>query len=300
MAMTLKQLEALYWIASLGTFERAAVQLNTSQSAISKRIQELEQACGRAVFDRSQRAVRLTEHGEQVMALGHEMLGLQRRILDLRDGGAVPARRLRLGVTELTALTWLPRLVTELRAIYPSITIEPEVELSRHLLERLHEGSIDLIVIPDIVVDPEFTSVALAEVENAWMARPGLVAHEGALSMEDLARYPVLTQGNRSGSGVFFSRWLRSQGARFERLLTTNSLMAMVGLTVAGLGVSYLPRHCFEPLVQEGKLVVLDAHPALPPVPYALMYRTDSASSFFDTVVDLARTTCNFAIQFQG
>ena len=38
----------------------------------------------------------------------------------------------------------------------------------------------------------------------------------------------------------------------------------------------------------------------LPPVPYALMYRTDSASSFFDTGVDLARTTCNIAIQFQG
>jgi DNA-binding transcriptional LysR family regulator len=39
--VTLKQLEALYWIGQLGTFERAATKLSTTQSTISKRIQEL-------------------------------------------------------------------------------------------------------------------------------------------------------------------------------------------------------------------------------------------------------------------
>lgn len=53
--ITLRQLEALYWISHLGTFERAATRLNTTQSAISKRIQELELVVGLAVFDRNQR-----------------------------------------------------------------------------------------------------------------------------------------------------------------------------------------------------------------------------------------------------
>ena len=67
--ITLRQLETLHWIAQLGTFERAAIKLNTTQSAISKRIQELEAASGLAVFDRSQRgawlegARRLHDHG---------------------------------------------------------------------------------------------------------------------------------------------------------------------------------------------------------------------------------------------
>ena len=38
--ITLRQLEALYWIVQLGTFKRAAARLNTTQSAISKRIKE--------------------------------------------------------------------------------------------------------------------------------------------------------------------------------------------------------------------------------------------------------------------
>ena len=40
--VTLRQLLALHWIERLGTFERAAEHLNTTQSAISKRVQELE------------------------------------------------------------------------------------------------------------------------------------------------------------------------------------------------------------------------------------------------------------------
>lgn len=50
--VTVKQMEALYWITNLGTFEKAALRLNTSQSAISKRVQELEGLTGITVFDR--------------------------------------------------------------------------------------------------------------------------------------------------------------------------------------------------------------------------------------------------------
>src|SRR5512132_918982 len=35
------------------------------------------------------------------------------------------------------------------------------------------------------------------------------------------------------------------------------SLVALVGLTTAGVGISYLPRDCFMPMVNEGKLVIV-------------------------------------------
>src|ERR1700760_1944925 len=99
MNITLKQIEALYWIAQLGTFDRAANRLNTSQSAISKRIGELEAAVGPPLFDRSQRGARLTEQGEHLLALRQDMLRLGGRILALKDAEEMPARRLRLGIT---------------------------------------------------------------------------------------------------------------------------------------------------------------------------------------------------------
>jgi DNA-binding transcriptional LysR family regulator len=300
MMITLRQLEALHWIAKLGTFERAATKLNTTQSAISKRIQELEAASGLPVFDRNQRGAKLTEKGEHLLALGQEMLALHDRILDLRGNSEMPARRLRLGVTELSALTWLPRLVTTLREKYHTVIIEPDVDMSRTLHERLLDESVDLIVIPEAFSSPEITSVRVGEVANAWMARPGLVRKRHVFTLEELAEHPILTQGGRSGSGLFFNKWLKSAGVVFPKVLSSDSLTALVGLTVAGLGVSYLPRRCFQPLVDERKLVVVPTKPALPPVPYAAMYRNDRPSAFISMVAEIARDVCNFSKQLQG
>lgn len=297
--LTLKQIETLHWIVELGTFERAAARLNTTQSALSKRIRELEAATGLTIFDRSARSVRLTEKGDALLALGQEMLALQERIAALQTDAGAPARRLRFGVTELTALTWLPRLVTELRAAYPTTQLEPEVDLSSHLFERLLEDTIDIVVIPEAFGDPRITVLRLAEVQNAWMASPDLVRSSRTLRLQELGGQMILTQGSDSGSGRYFERWLRSQGVTFPRELSANSLVATVGLTLAGVGVSYLPLQCFRPLVDEGKLRVVPTKPLLPPVPYAAMIRSDRRSTFTEAVAELIRKTCNFSTQYQ-
>lgn len=65
--ITFKQLEAIYWIADLGSFAAAAAKLNTTQSAVSKRVQELEQQFNVEIFDRTKRTARLTEKGAEVL-----------------------------------------------------------------------------------------------------------------------------------------------------------------------------------------------------------------------------------------
>ncbi|MET0530502.1 MAG: LysR family transcriptional regulator [Microvirga sp.] len=297
--ITLKQLEALYWISNLGTFERAAAKLNTTQSAISKRIRELEAASGLPLFDRNQRGARLTEKGEHLLALGQEMLGLQQRILDLRDATEMPARRLRFGVTELAALTWLPRLVAAIRESYPQVTLEPHVDTTFTLTDKLREDALDVIVVPETFSDDDITSVRVADVSNVWMARPGLVDNQGSLALEELATYPILTQGSRGGTGLYYHRWFRSQGIVFSQVLTSDNLIALLGLTVAGVGICYLPRQCFRPLVDEGKLVVIPTRPALPPTPYAVMYRSDRPSAFISMIADMIADVCDFSRQLQ-
>lgn len=298
--ITFKQLEAIFWIANLGTFERASMKLNTTQSAISKRIQELELSVGTALFDRSQRGARLTEKGAYLVRIAEEMLELQDRITVLRDGATVPVHRIRFGVTELVSMTWLPRMVTLLRETYPGVALEPEVDMARNLYERLLDDQIDVIVIPETFSAPEVTSVTLEQVQNEWMAAPGLVQGAGdTLSLQELSNYPILSQGTRSGSGLYFSKWMRNQGIVFPRQISSDSMTALLGLTIAGLGLSYMPRECFRALIDEQKLEVIAATPALPLVPYSAMYRNDRPTSVAQTVVDLARQACDFSSQFQ-
>jgi len=297
--ITLRQIEALHWIERLGTFERAAARLNTTQSAISKRMQELELSSGLMVFDRSQRGARLTEQGEELLALGRQMLNISDEIAVLKNGSKVSARRLRVGVTELTALTWLPRLVTALIDRYPGLTIEPDVDMSRTLHERLMDDALDLIVIPEGFAAPEVTSVPLAQVINSWMAKPGLVPPGRTLTLDELVRYPILTQGRRSGSGLHFSKWLRASGVEFKRTISSDSMTAVLGLIVAGLGISYLPVACFQPLIDAGTLVIVPTDPEPPPVTYSAMFRNDRPSAFAQVVAEIAGEVCDFSRQLQ-
>jgi DNA-binding transcriptional LysR family regulator len=246
MTITLKQIEALHWVVELGTFDRAANRLHTSQSAVSKRIMELEAAVAIQIFDRSQRGARLTEQGEHLLALSQDMLALHDRMLALKDAGAMPARRLRLGITELSALTWLPRLISVLRETFPTLVIDPAVDTSRDLYARLQEDELDLIVIPESFVDPEIACARLAEVANVWFARPGLVKSRRALTLEELATYPVLIQGRRSGSGLVVNKWLKAQGVVFPRVLSSDNLTTVLAWRLPGWGLDICRANAFE------------------------------------------------------
>lgn len=297
--ITFKQLEALHWIAQLGGFAPAARRLNTTQSAISKRIQELESAFDARLFDRSGRRARLTEKGDEAVALARELLDRRDGVVERLSRPAAVVRRLRIGVTELTAMTWLPRLVETIQQHYPKVIVEPDVDQSVHLRDKLLSGEEDLIIVPDAFSEPTLASSALARVENAWMCRPGLLPRRKVITLSELARCAILTQGGTSGTGIVYARWMRSRSLKPSVAINSNSMVALIGLTVSGLGVSYLPRRCLSGLIDQGLLEVVSTKPALPDVPYVAMYQREQRSALVLSIVALARRSCDFTRVFQ-
>ncbi|MDJ0930723.1 LysR family transcriptional regulator [Breoghania sp.] len=298
--ITLKQFETLFWISRLGTFERAASRLATSQSAVSKRMQELERASSIEIFDRSQRGARLSSKSEELLAIAEKMLDLHDQIADVRQSDAGRPHLLRLGVTELTAMTELPRLVGTLRDRYPALKITPTVEMSRTLFSALEDDQLDLIIVPGAFRLPEFFSLPLAAVENVWMAKKGLIDTSQARSLRELADYPMLMQETKSGSSILFNKWLQAQGIAVQEAMTSDSMTALLGLLVAGFGVSYLPARCFSYLVDEGLLEVIPTEERLPPVPYAAMYREDRPHSLIHKVAEVAAECAYFDRSYQS
>lgn len=292
--ITFKQLEALYWIVELGSFETAALKLNMSQSAISKRILELEQTFEVEVFDRARRNARLTEKGHELLEYARELLKQRDYMLERVSSSQVLVRHFRLGVTELTALTWLPLLVEEIRRIYPKVQIEPSVELGSELLKKLEQDQLDLIIVPDIYNDAKFISHPLSHVENSWMCSPKLVSGEQTYSLKQLAEFPMLTQGSLSGTGLCYERWFAHHRIEICRKITSNNLLAQVGLAISGLGIAYLPSRCLSDLVERGDLNILMSSPALPPIRYVSLHRTDRQLGLSEEIAKLAEECCDF------
>ena len=197
-------------------------------------------------------------------------------------------------MTELTALTWLPSLVERIHQTYPRVDLEPFIELSTDLLRRLENDEIDLIVVPDIFHDPRFISTPLKAVENAWMCAPALYPGDSAISLNALASFTVLTQGGSSGTGLTYERWLAEHDIRLGKTLTSNYLVAQVGLTISGVGISYLPLACMGTLITQGRLKVIHTQQPLPTIKYVCVHRADRYQGLTVEVARLAQQTCNF------
>jgi DNA-binding transcriptional LysR family regulator len=298
--ITFKQLEALYWIVQLGGFSQAARKLHTTQSAISKRVQELEAAFDTTLFDRSHRSARLSDKGEEMLALARQLLDQRDAAVERFSQPAVMARRVRIGVTELTAMTWLPRLVQLVRQEYPRVIIEPDVDLSINLRDKMLSDRADLVIVPDAFSEAKLARQRLASVESCWMCKPGLLPARRRMTLQALAAHTILTQGGQSGTGIIYDRWLKSQAVTPANAISCNSLVALIGLTVSGLGVSYLPRRCMEGMIERRLLEVVRTVPALPEVPYVAMYRAEQRSSLVSSIVGLAQDACDFSRMFQA
>ena len=65
--MTIEQLQYFYAISEHKTFSLAALEMNITQSALSKQIAKLEQELGVFLFDRSHRQITLTNEGQQLL-----------------------------------------------------------------------------------------------------------------------------------------------------------------------------------------------------------------------------------------
>jgi DNA-binding transcriptional LysR family regulator len=182
---------------------------------------------------------------------------------------------------------------------YPRVVIEPDVDMSTSLRDKLLADEVELIVVPDAFDDSRFTSKRVGTAENAWMCKPGMVRTKRPLRIHELAAHRLLTQGHKSGTGLLYERWFKSIGVRAADTTTSNSLVALLGLAVSGLGIGYMPRKCLSPMVEAGLLEVVEVTPELPEAPYAALYKSDRRSTLLASLVMLAQDSCDFGSTFQ-
>ncbi len=294
---TLKQIEAFYWSSLLGSFSASAKKLHATQSAIAKRVTELEAFVGDPLLERRPGELVLTQHGRRLFGLAEELLELNSRILQKMVDPASFEGVLRLGATELVGLTWLAKLIDQVNRHYPRIQLLPEIDGGVTLYNRLGDGALDLVIMPGPFWSYEYDCVPLASVHNVWMASPKLELDANTLlSPHDLVSFPVITQPTNSALSHLYDAWFTEQGLSVNRVLTCNSLGVVAQLTMLGLGVSYLPSSYFAPLVDSGELRKLSVTPDLPRVHYYVVYKKSVLSPLQSAIIELARQVCDFEL----
>jgi DNA-binding transcriptional LysR family regulator len=292
--MHIRQLETFIRIVETGSFAGAAQAMHTTQSTISARMRELESSLGVPLFDRSGHRAILTPRGRALLDRARQMVGLAadiaREIGDVRAVGGV----IRIGVAGLVAMTWLPRLMAALRQRFPQVTVQLQIALTTPLVERLASGDLDLAIATGPVQGARLECLSLGYDEFVWMAPASLRLPRRALTPVELAEWPVLGLTEASHHYPVIEQWFRAGQADYRPVLSCSNVRVLADLTVAGLGVSLLPRRSCAREVAAGQLRVIETRPSLPPVEFVAVYKRDVPDPLVPAVAELARATSEF------
>ncbi len=292
--MNVRHLETFVWSARLGSFSAAARKLNSTQPAVSMRIRELEKSLRVELFDRSRRAIQLTPKGREFLDYAIRITSLATEAhVRLGDRTALSGR-VRLGVTETIALTWLPNLVARLNEEYPSVVVELDIGLTKNVWQNLEAGDLDLALLPGPAYGPGMVTASLGTIEYTWMASPRLKIPRRTQSPKDLESWPVITLSRESNLHQIIEDWFRAGGAVPRRVDVCNSLGVVASLTVSGLGVCLLPPSILRGEIESGELTVIKIAPRLVPLEFVSVYPKRRGTDLVPIIADLAKDITTF------
>lgn len=241
-------------IAETGSFVAAARRLGVSSSHISRAVARLEAAIDTRIFERTTRAVRLTD-------VGRTLVEQCRRIIDEREEALqmVRAKGEMQGEVRVTCSTALGErfvvpIVRDYLDRHPKISVE--VELTNRIVDLISEGY-DVGIRTGNTFDTRLAARQIASRSLVTCASPHYLEQHGAPAHPlDLAHHSCLVGTNRTwhysekGRGLAFSpvgRW------------RCNSGTAVAEAAVAGMGICQLPTLFVVGELGTGQLVrVLD------------------------------------------
>jgi LysR family positive regulator for ilvC len=174
-------------------FGRAAKKLGASPSALSRRIQALEQQLGVELLQRGPKSLRLTTAGETFLRFAREeLVRMEGLRAELADSGAEPSGELRLACTVTACYSLLPKLIARCRRYYPRLSLQVLTQDAAQSFSQLESGEIDLAVIPtDADLPAEYSARPLGHAELIFIA-PGSREDRGHLGpqLEELLEKP--------------------------------------------------------------------------------------------------------------
>ena len=240
---TVKQLRYFVALAEHEHFGSAADACFVSQSAFSSAIKEFEAALGSQLVDRTNRQVTITATGREIAGHARECLTRLERLAEIaQDHGRPLEGTLRFGVIPTIAPFLLPKLLPKLRRAYPKLRLFLVEEQTAQLHAKLIDGELDLVLLAlpyelrGTVVLPLFEDpFVLGCRDNTTLVDP----ERYGVSRLEPETVLLLEDGHCLRDHTLDACRLRD--TRKLSRFTATSLLTLVEMVDADLGITYLP-----------------------------------------------------------
>lgn len=246
--MELRHLRYFVAVAEELSFTRAADRLHIGQPPLSQQVQALEEEIGATLFDRTRRAIRLTEAGrvffedaQRVLALAANAAATARRV----ERGEIG--QLKIGFTKSTAFTPLfPKIINTYRTRFPNVKLILQEMSTMRQLSALADYALDI----GFIRPPEMESPLLFTLTTLQTHRLSVLLPQGhalenrsSISIDDLKGEQFIMFPRDEGTTLNpqIYRLCAKAGFTPTVAMEAREAVTIIGLVAAGCGITILP-----------------------------------------------------------
>ncbi|RQQ36440.1 LysR family transcriptional regulator [Burkholderia stagnalis] len=145
--MKISDIDAFAAVVRCQTLSQAAAELGMTQPAITRRVQNLEEALGVVLLDRNTKPPRPTDIGRQVFEQCRTILREVDALRELTAGQLPPAGEFRIGLTQGLGELMLPGLIAQLGEHWPALAPLVTTAWGGALVERVARRELDAALV---------------------------------------------------------------------------------------------------------------------------------------------------------
>ncbi|MCA8909345.1 MAG: LysR family transcriptional regulator [Rhodospirillaceae bacterium] len=259
--------------ADTGSFTRAAVLVNRTQSAVSMQMRRLEELVGRPLFEKSGRSVALSAEGTALVTYARRILRLNDEALARFSDTPMLTGTVRVGTPDDYALGLLPTLLGRFVDLYPTVHLEVRCDRTVVLRDLLDRGEMDISILSgEPGEDSSANGVLLAHEPVVWVTSETHLAHE----MDPLPLAAFMPPCRIRSAAL---EAMEQAGRDCRVAFSSHSTMGITAAVRAGLAVAALCESSLWPGLR--RLGEAEGFPALPSIPVMLCrsMRQDNAAA---------------------
>lgn len=249
MNFDLADLRGFLAVADLGSFRAAAESMHLSQSAVSRRVDKLEEALGVDLFVRTTRRVELTTIGRTFVHKARAVMNeLESALLGIADFAEPISGEVTVACVPSAVGYFLPAVIGDFHRLHPRIRVRLIDESSADILLAVANGEADLGLTyigtqePDIEFEP-----LLDDPFVVACPREHALAGRKRLTWAELAQHDYVSLAQGSGNRFLLDQALAHVEHKPEWFCEVRHVPALVSLVEAGLGLGVVPRLAMPP-----------------------------------------------------
>ena len=236
-------LEAFIAIADHGGFRKAAEAVHITQTALTRRLQNLESLLDVKLVERTTRSVALTAVGRRFLPQARRILGdLGTALVELRETGKAQRGDFSIACVPTVGVRYLPGILQAYAARHPENRIKILDHASAGVADAVLRREAEFGIQISGSLHPELASVPLVQDGFVLVCRDDHpLAGRKRLRWRELESHSLIFAGEVSGNRPLLEEALRPQNLALRVVYEVQRSSTAVGLVAEGVAPAVVP-----------------------------------------------------------